>query len=118
MQLKDFLRAWRDKANAFRPYFPASAKLIDDLTAGLEECLRQHELEALTLDQAVEESGYSRDHLSRLIADGKIPNAGKKGAPRMHRCDMPRKPKARRILENGEPDLAGEVLEARGLSNG
>ncbi len=58
-----------------------------------EESLRQSGLERLTLQQAAAESGYSRDHLRRLIDEGTIPNAsaadGSKAILRMH---LPRKP--------------------------
>lgn len=79
---------------------------------------REHELEALTLERAARESGYSKDHISRLITEGRLDNLGKRGAPRTRRGDLPRKPKpAERTprLENGDPDLAGEVLQRRGL---
>ena len=50
------------------------------------------ELEAtLSLVEAASESGYSADHLGRLVRDGKIPNAGRPGAPRIARKHLPRK---------------------------
>lgn len=48
--------------------------------------------EALTPDQAAEETGYSAEHLRRKIRDGTIPNAGEEGSPRVLRKDLPRKP--------------------------
>ncbi len=58
-----------------------------------EQSLRQSGLERLTLQQAEAESGYSRDHLRRLIDEGTIPNASaaddSKAILRMH---LPRKP--------------------------
>ena len=59
----------------------------------IEQSLRRSGLELLTLQQAAAESGYSRDHLRRLIDEGTIPNAsaadGSKAILRMH---LPRKP--------------------------
>ncbi len=59
----------------------------------VEQSLRLSGLERLTLQQAALESGYSRDHLRRLIDDGTIPDAsaadGSKAILRMH---LPRKP--------------------------
>ena len=59
----------------------------------VEESLRRSGLARLKLPQAALESGYTRDHLRRLIDDGKIPNAsvadGSKAILRMH---LPRKP--------------------------
>ena len=57
----------------------------------LEEAVRQAEDETLTLDQASVESGYSKRRLRELVASGEICNAGKKGAPRIRRVDLPRK---------------------------
>lgn len=45
----------------------------------------------MTLTQAAEVSGYSDDHLGRLVKDGIIPNAGRPGAPRIRRGSLPRK---------------------------
>ncbi len=59
----------------------------------VEESLRRSGLARLKLPQAALESGYTRDHLRRLIDDGKIPKAsvadGSKAILRMH---LPRKP--------------------------
>ncbi len=59
----------------------------------VEESLRRSGLERLTLPRAALESGYSVDHLRRLIDEGTIPNAsvadGSKVILRMH---LPRKP--------------------------
>ena len=46
----------------------------------LEEALAKGLTEVLTLEEAAAESGYSADHLGRLLADGTIPNAGRKYA--------------------------------------
>ena len=48
--------------------------------------------EALNLHDASNESGYSPDHLGRLVRDGTLPNAGDSYAPRILRRDLPRKP--------------------------
>lgn len=45
----------------------------------------------LTLEAASAVSGYSADHLSRLLRQGKIPNAGRKHSPRIKRSSLPRK---------------------------
>ncbi len=59
----------------------------------VEESLRRSGLELLTLPQAEAESGYSRDHLRRLIDEGKIPNASTvDGSRSILRKDLPRKP--------------------------
>ncbi len=59
----------------------------------VEESLRRFGLERLKLPQAALESGYSRDHLRRLIDEGTIPNAsGAEGSRAILRKDLPKKP--------------------------
>ena len=48
--------------------------------------------ELFTLEEAERETGYTADALGRLIREGKIPNGGKTGSPRIRRRDLPRKP--------------------------
>ncbi len=58
-----------------------------------EQSLRQSGLERLTLPQAEQESGYSRDHLRRLIDEGTIPDASATdGSKAILRKDLPKKP--------------------------
>ena len=47
--------------------------------------------QTLTLTEAASCSGYSREHLGRLMRAGKIPNAGRPNAPRIRASDLPRK---------------------------
>ena len=114
------IEAWRDRAGHLRRYAPEVAVAWEDAAAELEEYDREHAQTILTRMQAAEESGYTPDHISRLIKDGKIENVGKKGAPRARRGDLPRKPKRSPRptprLENGDPDVATEVLRQRGWS--
>ncbi|MCY4399183.1 MAG: hypothetical protein OXE96_07595 [Gemmatimonadetes bacterium] len=83
---------WRKRAKGLRRYggeTPATAleRCADDLEATLVE---QDET-TFSLVEASRESGYSADHLGRLVRDGKIPNAGRPGAPRIALKDLPRK---------------------------
>lgn len=55
----------------------------------LEAALRSVADDALDLATASRESGYSPDRLRHLVADGALPNAGRKGAPRIRRGDLP-----------------------------
>ena len=43
----------------------------------------------LTLTEAARCSGYSREHLGRLVRDCKIPNAGRPNAPRIRLRHLP-----------------------------
>ena len=83
---------WRRQAKSLRRYggeTPAVAieRCADDLEATLEE----RDETTFSLVEASRESGYSADHLGRLVRDGKIPNAGRPGAPRIALKDLPRK---------------------------
>ena len=83
---------WRKQARTLREYggeTPAVA--IESCAAQLEEALRENDEATLTLTDAARESGYSTDHLGRLVREGKIPNAGRPGAPRIARRHLPRK---------------------------
>lgn len=57
--------------------------------AEVEAALEQEQDEPLTLKLASQESGYSVDHLGRMIRDGMISNAGRKGSPRILRRNLP-----------------------------
>ena len=101
---------WRTQAKALRRYggeTPAVA--LESCAAELEATLRERDETTLSLTEAARESGYSADHLGRLVRDGKIPNTGRPGAPRIARSHLPRKAPA-------EPRLVNE-LRPRQVSN-
>ena len=58
---------------------------LESCAAELEATLRERDETTLSLTEAARESGYSADHLGRLVRDGKIPNTGRPGAPRIAR---------------------------------
>jgi hypothetical protein len=86
------------------------AQAIRDCADELDTAITEWQLEALTLEQATRESGYSYGGLQRLVAEGKLENVGEEGSPRVRRADLPRKPRA---LSNGQPDPIGEILAKR-----
>ena len=67
------------------------AAVADEVIADLALLEQFEGEEVLSLSAACKESGYSRDHLARLIRQGTIPNAGRPNAPRVRRRDLPRK---------------------------
>jgi len=69
------------------------AALAGEIVADLEKIAEGDGGDELTLTTASTLSGYSVDHLSRLLRDGTIPNAGRKGSPRIRRADLPIRPK-------------------------
>ncbi len=103
---------WRKQAKTLRRYggeTPATA--IERCADDLEATLVERDETTFSLVEASRESGYSADHLGRLVRDGKIPNAGRPGAPRIALKDLPRKAQA-----PAEPRLADKPYR-RELSN-
>ncbi len=89
----DLLTRWNEEASTFDRYGIKGAAQMTRLHATeLKAALRELDNELLDLAQAAEESGMSRDHLRHLVADEKIPNAGRKGSPLIRRADLPTKP--------------------------
>lgn len=88
--LGDLPAVWRDRAETLRTYGdPNSARLWDIAATELEQSMKLLAGETLSLRDAARESGFTADHLGALVKDGKIPNAGRKGAPRIRRQDLP-----------------------------
>ena len=71
------------------------ATILRQCATELNAAERAHDDEALTITEASAASGYSADHLRSLVASGEIPNAGRKGSPRIRRRDLPVKPGVR-----------------------
>lgn len=105
---------WTARAAMMRKHgAQAQAAAIEVCAVELQEAVEAWQQEALTLEQAAAESGYSYSTLQQKVAAGDIPNVGGKGRPRVRRFDLPRKAPGRSpTLTGGEPDLAGEVLAA------
>lgn len=111
--LRDLAETWREEAALFRQRgLDGHARVAESYAADLEERLRQWRLEALTLEEATAESGYSYSALQKRVASGDLPNAGEKGSPRIRRCDLPQKGGSP-CLEADEPDISGEILTRR-----
>src|SRR4051812_4344092 len=85
---------WRAEAEGVAPYNEGAAFALRKCAAALEESMRAAALEPLSLDRAAAESGYASDTLRRMVAAGRIRNAGRKNAPRIARGDLPKKGKA------------------------
>ena len=103
---------WRTDAATLRSRGAvAQAVLLESCADELEAALREHSLQALTLNEASQESGYSYSTLQKKVASGELPNMGTKNCPRVRRGDLPRKAgQLPRGPSDGEPDLAGKVL--------
>ena len=93
MSPRNLSNAWRCKAEELQKLgAEPQAQALKWCADELETMWRGWETEALSLQQAAQESGYSVDHLGRLVREGVIANAGEEYAPRIRRYQMPRKP--------------------------
>jgi hypothetical protein len=74
----------------------------------LDAALRSEADDVLDLTTAAQLSGYSPDRLRHKVAAGEIPNAGRKGAPRVRRGDLPTK--RRKRMSGFDPASAARDL--------
>lgn len=92
MSARRLIEVWRSRAKDLEVYAPSASRAFETAALELEQAIREADLEPLKLREAARESGYDEDHLGELVREGKIPNAGRKNAPRILRRDLPRKP--------------------------
>ncbi|WP_373054306.1 helix-turn-helix domain-containing protein [Thioalkalivibrio sp.] len=114
--MKQLIDLWKASAATLRQYgAEAQAAVLERCALELEQALREQRDELLTLDEAAEASGFSSEHLRRLVRTGTIPNAGRKGAPRIRRADLPQKAKAgsKPVADDYDPDADAAALLAR-----
>jgi hypothetical protein len=96
--LAELAAQWRARAVQLREWSGAAAESVahayeraaDELCAEIE----RDSAETVTLTEAERISGYSADHIGRLLRNGTVSNAGRKNAPRVRLSDLPRKPGA------------------------
>lgn len=74
----------------------SGAAICAEFLSDVEQLLNNQGDELLTLRRAAVLSGYSADHLGRLVKQGVVPNAGRKGSPRIRLVDLPKRPNALR----------------------
>jgi hypothetical protein len=65
-----------------------AALLTREIVASLRLARKASFGECLSLFQAAKRTGYSADHIGRLVRQGKVPNAGCKNAPRVRLQDL------------------------------
>jgi len=86
------LKDWQAEAEMLRRRGADSqAGAIESMVEEVQTSYLQYFDEGLPLKQASEESGYTADHLGRQVRNGRIPNAGRRGAPQILRRHLPRK---------------------------
>src|SRR5215212_9098784 len=90
----------------------AQARILDFCADDLTASFGRAGDALLSLRSAAQESGYSADHLARLLREGKIPKSGRKAKPLIRRRDLPQKARNRKE-EPCVSDLSGYVPDRR-----
>src|ERR1051326_7715736 len=89
----DLLLQWQARADWLQQYGdPNSARLWRLAAVELERALEAFGAEALTDAEAAQGTGYSPGYIGKLIASGKVQNAGPKKPPRACGGDLKVKP--------------------------
>lgn len=86
---------WRNRQEALAGagILVSAPSLIGEFLADLAQLEAATADELLSLERASVESGYSKAHLRRLAAQGRIPLHGSAYRPRIRRGDLPHKPR-------------------------
>lgn len=110
---EEFLTKWRAEADTMRRrgVLVNGALLCDEILRDLELVLRGEEDRLLTLTAASALSGYSVDHLGRMIRSGQIKNAGRKGSPRIRAADLPRRPPSKTRRDGSRYDAQADARD-------
>lgn len=87
---------WREEAERLRALEAhGQAAAFEQAARELEAAIAARANETLTIREAAAESGYSEEHLRRLVRQGDLPvvrNAGPRSRIRVRRGDLPAKP--------------------------
>lgn len=92
---------WRNRANELEPFAAPVSVAFRRAADELEDALAEAADEELTLQEAKALGGYAPRSLRQMIADGKLKNVGRKGAPRIRRADVPRKAGGKGSAQSG-----------------
>ena len=92
----DLVAQWREQASAYDRDGQPGAKLLRRVADELEQMWSDWSTEPLTIAQAARESGFSKAHLRRLVAEGKLPDVAAEGETMVRRGDLPWKSPADR----------------------
>ena len=92
---------WRERAAELERFAPAASQAFRDAADELDVALQGAE-ETVTLKEAAKRGGYSVDALQRMVAAGRIENAGRKGRPRIRAVAVPKKPGYAGPLQNSK----------------
>ena len=87
---RDLPKLWRQRAADLRQYgAEGQAKTLERAADELDAALRREADDVLTPQQAAEASGYSAEHIRRIIRQQPHLNCGRSGKPAIRRRDLP-----------------------------
>lgn len=110
--LAALLTRWRETAATLRSEgYTQGADMTERRATELEDCLTALDAETLSVSQAASESGYSAEHVRRMLSENPTLNAGRKGKPLIRRSDLPRKAS----IAGKAPKLYDPIADARNL---
>jgi hypothetical protein len=120
--LRDLIDRWskrRDEWARFHAHVDGAA-IAGELLTDLAELQRRAGAESVLLPEAAQLSGYSIEHLRRLVATGKIENVSANGRIRVRRADLPQKATKRplptdsgpRTLSLSRSDVASDIMRS------
>lgn len=115
---EEFLAKWRGEADAMRRrnVMVTGALLCDEVLRDIETLFATEKEAVLTLEEAAAESGYSVDHLARLVRTGRIPDTrppGSKGRIHVRAADLPARPCRRHTKSADVHELASRLYGGR-----
>lgn len=115
---------WREHAALLRKYgAEAQAAVLEQCASEVEAEAREHDSVRVTLERAVEITGFSRSHLRRLWREGKkVRRLGTEAIPEFFLSDLPRKPgyfpQNKRLAQQSQMDLNSMSQVARAVVKG
>jgi hypothetical protein len=116
--VRERLAEIRAKAEELRQTFgdEARARALEWAAGRVDLALAQAEVEPLTLTEASTRSGYSEQHLARLVRTGRIPDTrppGSKGHIYIRATDLPIRPRKPHTRSADVHELASRLYGGR-----
>jgi hypothetical protein len=123
MTVEEFRAKWRAEAEAMqrRGGLVSGSVLIAEMLIDVETVLTEPLDALISVEEAARASGYSADHLARLVRDGKVPDRrppGTQGRLLFRRGDLPVKPGRRHTPHADVHDLASRLYRGKEGRNG
>ena len=123
MRAADFEQKWSAQLERFRQLdaHVSAASLCEEGLTDFRAMQIAETDELLTLRKAATESGYSVDHLSRLVRSGRLADRrtpGSHGRIVVRRSDLPHKPGTRHPTDADVHDLASRLFRGKEGRNG